>query len=454
MIKGIFLKRVTLFISLSCLIYRSLNLNYLYLKLNVMKIIIFLLVLLYSLNLQAKILWEDDQKLLQLINMINTNEIKKKFPSNVDLIYFFHNNYYFAYKYPVNKTLLEIQKSSLINPMHQILSISLPKDEYAGFGLMSPNTLDLTDPFIYQSGFLEFKIKPVSHEFDNLYVALVQEKKPRLESFVFLSKYMNPLKDNWQTITIPLSDFPKVGHTWDEENKRFIFDYVKLDQILEVKFASDTKLNKDVSFLLDEVKIRYSGLSLLTFKVIYCEDFKDFAYSYTYPVSTSTIKNTSATRYRGQNSLDIVLDPNTYSGAALGFTTINVRELLNQLNIEFWIKGKNGNEQFYVAIADSDYYDQVKCKVSVPINNYIQVTKDWQKVSIPLSDFPAEGYFWDGKNNIKVKLKTERICELIFQTNPHDNEVCEFYIDNIRIKWNKFRFNLDKIPSARYYINN
>ena len=58
------------------------------------------------------------------------------------------------------------------------------------------------------------------------------------------------------------------------------------------------------------------------------------------------------------------------------------KDLSNIGNVSFFVKGMKGNETFYISIKDKD--DKEK---KIAINTYINVTRAWQMVKIPLTDF-------------------------------------------------------------------
>lgn len=107
----------------------------------------------------------------------------------------------------------------------------------------------------------------------------------------------------------------------------------------------------------------------------------------------------------------------------------------------FWVKGENGGESFRVKLADSDSdasgtndycYDTI-----VIVDNYTTgITTLWQKIIIPLIDFPTNGENWDDGLHTGT-IEWENIQHVKFTVV--DSDPCsEFtiYVDNIIITTN------------------
>ena len=119
-----------------------------------------------------------------------------------------------------------------------------------------------------------------------------------------------------------------------------------------------------------------------------------FDYSYGGKGSTVAIDKTQA--YKGAASLKITLDPNDYSGSSICLhnETFDLSKVLLDGAVEFWIKGANGGEQASFGFLDTDGKGK-KTQSKLTLNRYVQITKDWQLVKIPLADFPERGMYWD-----------------------------------------------------------
>ncbi|HEV2354352.1 MAG TPA: hypothetical protein VGR89_08920, partial [Puia sp.] len=71
----------------------------------------------------------------------------------------------------------------------------------------------------------------------------------------------------------------------------------------------------------------------------------------------------------------------------------------------------------------------------VPLERYVKTTNQWQWVTIPLSDFPAEGYHFDTATQTRITgpFKWERVLEFCGNHTPTKDPQCELYFSSIRI---------------------
>jgi beta-mannanase len=169
--------------------------------------------------------------------------------------------------------------------------------------------------------------------------------------------------------------------------------------------------------------------------------FDDFTteggYTYVYPEATSSIFPIKEAAHSGEVGLKISLDNNTYSGAAIGFAPIDFSKIKSHSAVEFWIKGENGGEKFIFSLLDTEE-DNQKVATSVNSISFVKVTKEWKKVTIPLSKFGDFGKWWDGKQEQDGKFNWQRVCEVRFSIIPSPQPFV-IYVDDI-----VFNKNLEK----------
>lgn len=395
-------------------------------------LIFFLYVL--SLTAQNKMLWDDD---LKLIKAKQDNLDKQKvsgqyipFAGKTVLRTFFDDSIKVFYSYPEQKAKFIIESEGAYKGKNCI-RIFLPAGEYTGAGLMSFPILDLSDKNTMETGYLQFFIK-LESSIKDLNIALVQNEKPRYESVLKLEKYADKNNKKWQEVKIPLKDFPKAGSCWDMDTQKAVNGNLNWKDISEIKFFYLDKSRIKTEFLLDEVNIKYDGIDLVTFAPIFRDSLNDLMYYYTYPEATSKLKETDI-KYAGIKAIKLDLDPKEYSGAGLGISGINIEKQRDKLALEFWIKGEKGGEKIQIGLSDGES-DKMKCKVLLPLEKYIIVTKEWQEVNIPLKDFPAEGGFFDGQKVIKSPFQYNDVIEMNIDSNAKENKDCIIYLDDIRIK--------------------
>ena len=165
--------------------------------------------------------------------------------------------------------------------------------------------------------------------------------------------------------------------------------------------------------------------------------YRQGGFGYTCGGTGSTISIDKTQGYKSIASLKITLDPNDFSGASVCLynETFNLTPHLLDGAVEFYIKGAHGGEQALFGFLDSDGKGK-KTQSKLTLNKYVQITKDWQLVKIPLADFPDRGLYWDEtrKAEFPDRINWDKIAEFRISTdkgtNPHGFQV---WIDNVEI---------------------
>jgi hypothetical protein len=164
---------------------------------------------------------------------------------------------------------------------------------------------------------------------------------------------------------------------------------------------------------------------------------KEGTYHYSYPTDgTSQIRTTNIENHSGNYSMKVTLNPSGYSGAAIGnYPPMDLAPYRETGALEFWVKGERGGEKCEVLLLDDSNEDGMKTESGVFIvPKYVTITRDWQKVSIPLKAFPDDGQYWDGAKNVKNRVDWNAIVEFKIAIRPYDkNQEFTVYIDDVRI---------------------
>ncbi len=164
---------------------------------------------------------------------------------------------------------------------------------------------------------------------------------------------------------------------------------------------------------------------------------KEGTYHYSYPTDgTSEIRTTNIEKHSGNYSMKVTLNPSGFSGAAIGnYPPMDLSKCRETGALEFWIKGENGGEKCEILLLDDSNSDGNKTEVGVVITpKYVTITRDWQKVSIPLKAFPSDGQYWDGEKNVKNAVNWSEIVEFKVASRPYDkNAGFTVYIDDVNI---------------------
>ncbi|MCL2101259.1 MAG: hypothetical protein FWH22_06050 [Fibromonadales bacterium] len=165
--------------------------------------------------------------------------------------------------------------------------------------------------------------------------------------------------------------------------------------------------------------------------------YRQGGFDYSYGGKGSAVAIDKAQTYKGAASLKITLDPNDYSGSSICLynETFDLNKHLLDGAVEFYIKGSNGGEQVSFGFLDSDGKGK-KTQSKLTLNKYVQITKDWQLVKIPLADFPERGLYWDDarKAEFADRIDWSKIAEFRISidkgTNPGSFQV---WIANVEI---------------------
>lgn len=172
------------------------------------------------------------------------------------------------------------------------------------------------------------------------------------------------------------------------------------------------------------------------------EQYRQGGFDYAYGGKSKGVTITKDGGYKSKAALQINLDPKDYSGASVCLynETFDLNKYMLDSKIEFYIKGKLGGEQLLIGLLDEEITDGKKTQVKMSLNKYVQVTKDWQKVSIPLVDFPDRGLYWDQtkKTELPARIDWNKIAEIRFSIDKGTNPSFDVWVDNIEIvKGNK-----------------
>lgn len=167
------------------------------------------------------------------------------------------------------------------------------------------------------------------------------------------------------------------------------------------------------------------------------EQYRQGGYDYAYGGKSKGVTITKEGGYKSKAAVQINLDPKDYSGASLCLynESFDLSKYMLDSKLEFYIKGKNGGEQLLIGLLDEEVSDGKKTQVKMSLNKYVQITKDWQKVSIPLIDFPDRGLYWDQtkKTELPARIDWNKIAEIRFSIDKGTNPSFDIFVDNIEI---------------------
>lgn len=154
----------------------------------------------------------------------------------------------------------------------------------------------------------------------------------------------------------------------------------------------------------------------------FAEVFKDEPgrYVYSYPSSSSFADITEENSHSGEICLRLELDHNNYSGAGYSLhSPVDASSIREKGNLQFWVKGGSGGEKFEIALVN-EQNDGRKAESTFNVAMIADVSKEWQKITIPLSSFPTNAVYWDGAQGkeLPAKFDWSNITELKIRTRP------------------------------------
>lgn len=350
---------------------------------------------------------------------------------------------YFAY-YPIDKAFVGNESSQQKRGIFS-LKISLAPERWSGveIGLSPVNIASIRN-----KGALTFWIRSETKEEKNANIS-VYIMDSRVDGLPFrtsvsLSRYCE-LKDEWQFVAIPLSDFKDNGSFWDEAAQTQRSGQINWSDIAAVTFdIPPTNFSKNITFYIDDLKITSEEKSTripekeISEKVVFFDDeIITGGGLYRYPIDTVITEITDADKYKGKYSLKGVFNPNRYSGIELTAPKgLNLSKIKETGALELWIKGSIPTPEFYIGLVNSrDSGNPVNSFVAV--DKYIKIDKDkWQRLIIPLEDFPRIGTYWDETKyaTIPGEFNWKDVIEIqLFAGPAWGGGESYFFIDDVKI---------------------
>lgn len=179
--------------------------------------------------------------------------------------------------------------------------------------------------------------------------------------------------------------------------------------------------------------------------VFFDDDYGPGCYTYSYPVSSSSrIQGLEDEVKVGEAALEVVLDVDQWSGAAIGFgSAVDLADCYEHGVLQFWIKGETGTERGKFKLQDDDARDGHKAGVGMSFAD-IGLGSEWKLVTIPLKQLGRRGKYWDGTADVMVDFEWDRVKEFVVSGDaPGKNPSFRVWLDEVRV--------LKKDPTRRLY---
>lgn len=391
----------------------------------------------------------------------------------------------FDYSYGGNGSKVALAKGEGFKS-EAALRVTLDPNDYSGSSICLYNeTFDLSK---YQlDAAIEFMIKG-SNGGEQLWFGLLDEDKTddkKVQVKLPLNKYVQ-VSNDWQKVIIPLADFPERGLYWDQTKKTELPARIDLGKIAEFRVSIDKGTNKKFDVLIDNVEIVKGSVKKAAPKAqivywdeksenidgpknaekldgkakplytFYDNDLKGFSYVY----GGLTAQKEQPSKTAGNPGvLALYMDDMQYSGitySAGAEKFIDLSKVRDKGGVYFWVKGAKGGETVLFGLLDNQGND-IKSQTKVNLKDWVQVSKDWQLVKIPLKRFSDKGKAWDANKQAEVTkdIKWNKIQEIRFSVNKGDNrreanDPVTIYIDQVTftsnvdwvdpdLKWDSFK---------------
>ncbi len=226
----------------------------------------------------------------------------------------------------------------------------------------------------------------------------------RFRTYRSINSYVH-VSTRWQKVIIPLADFSEKGRLWGSRGRgrgRTHIEDMDWTRIEQLAWGIDAVYADEYEIYLDEIAIvpeydtaEYERLKR-TAKISREETALDGEGNLVifdeYPRGA----------YRGADHVRFMLDETTAKVGKMsfqyvmtpkgGWTWIGIDHLdftpyYERGHLEFWVKGKNGDEKFavrFVGVSNEGW----PVYTTLNVASYVTVSGKWRKVRIPLADFP------------------------------------------------------------------
>ena len=341
---------------------------------------------------------------------------------------------------------------------------------------------------------LRFKVKGLTGK-EKFFISLLDSGiggKSKIE-VKCRNDYYFDVKSNWIQIELPLSAFSDQGERFYADQQTSEYGRISWNAITSFKISTNKEQNYGCStdriatLFVDDVEIVTDAKSVMkaravpfgmrtgsisrptavsdttqTFFSWFDDSLAKFTSVYTYGDHTDfSIVNTTI-----KNSKPIFttyMNGNEWSGVTIfrgPKYSIDASQFLTSGGVEFMVMGGSGDERFIIGLLD-DESDGIDKKVQIRLNNftYVKVTKDWQKVFIPFSDFGNIGVWWntDSHSEIVDTIDWKKIAEIRFSIGQYaNNKITSKGNKPVRLYFSDIKFvkgNNGAVSNSEYWKN-
>jgi hypothetical protein len=250
---------------------------------------------------------------------------------------------------------------------------------------------------------------------------------------------------------IPFSDFHANGTLWGRRGGgRTTHHYKPFDwsRVNDIRFhVGDTPMKEWVIYL-DELMIvpRHNSTEAANLKkkarasryasagdgqgdLVLFDDKPNASYFGAHPPPYTRLVLDESVAKVGKKSFQYVLDTKKRSWCSFGIDNLDFAPYVKSGSLEFWIKGEKGGEEFNFGFQCTDK-SGITVSVGVKSITYLYPKTRWQKVTVPLTDFPAIGK--DTKHR-KRKFDWSSIHQFYVEGLPRQKSNNSFWLDDIKV---------------------
>jgi hypothetical protein len=142
-------------------------------------------------------------------------------------------------------------------------------------------------------------------------------------------------------------------------------------------------------------------------------------YKYAFPEGKSVIESKET---GGNRQLVYKLKSDSWAGGGIGVDKLRLKDYVATGALELMVRGAKGGEKIDVGFVQSKGLDpkDLAFQILVSLNRYTTITTKWQKVTIPLKDFPLEGsrYIESEQRQAKGAFNWNRVMEFVVSREP------------------------------------
>jgi hypothetical protein len=142
-------------------------------------------------------------------------------------------------------------------------------------------------------------------------------------------------------------------------------------------------------------------------------------YKYAFPEGGSTLDTPET---NGNRQAIFKLKSDAWAGGGIGVDKQRLKDYVATGALVFQVRGAKGGEKLDVGFVQAKGLEatDLAFQILLPLDRYVKITTQWQKVTIPLKDFPVEGsrYIDSEQRQAKGPFNWNRVIEFVTSRAP------------------------------------